>query len=172
MRMKEREMYKPVMEYLKEDFEHRFGNCHLEITANGVFSNLLKKLVTHDIIFTFLGKRASPDLTGFIHSHGKDLVIKYDRTVIQDLITVEIKPRKINLQDIYQAKMYGDLFQAKYALLISYGAIPVEIQRLDSKTSVTHRFTGDWVVYIGELYIDDHGEMLITNWYPYSPFLA
>jgi len=164
----ERELYTPIKEYLTGAFTEKFGNCHLEITANGVFSDLLKKVVRHDIIYTFLGKKVSPDLTGFIHSKGSELVLIYGPSVIQDFITVEIKRERITPQDIYQAKMYGDLFQAKYALLISSEPIPEEIRRLDKQIFLTHRFMTGQVVYAGQWYAyEDNG--IIANWLPRSP---
>ena len=73
----ERELHGSIEEYLTEAFMEKFGNCHLEITANGAFSELLKKIVRQDIIFTFLGKKASPDIAGFVHSRRSELVVLY-----------------------------------------------------------------------------------------------
>jgi hypothetical protein len=167
--MTERELYTPIKEYLTEAFAERFGNCHLEITADGIFSNLLKKVIRNDIIFSFLPKKASPDLSGFIHSRGSELVLTYGPSVVQHFITVEVKCRRITPQDIYQAKMYGDLFQAKYALLISTVPIPEEIRRLDKQISLTYRFMSGWVVHVGEWCVDE-GAVIISNWIPRSLF--
>jgi hypothetical protein len=165
----EKELYAPVKEYLTEIFTEKFGNCYLEITADGVFSDLLKKVIRNDIIFTFLRKKISPDLTGFIHSRGSELVLTYGPSVVKDFITVEIKRKKIAPQDIYQAKMYGDLFQAKYALLISSVLIPEEIRRLDKQIFLTHRFMSGWAVHVGEWCVDE-GAVIISNWIPRPPF--
>jgi len=165
----ERELYMPIKEYLAEAFTQRSGNCHLEITADGVFSNLLKKVIRNDIIFTFLRRKASPDLTGFIHSRGSELVLTYGPSLVQDFITVEIKCKRITPQDIYQAKMYGDLFQAKYALLISSVPIPEEIRRLDKQIFLTYRFMSGWVLHVGEWCVDE-GAVIVSNWIPRAPF--
>ncbi|GAI50988.1 unnamed protein product, partial [marine sediment metagenome] len=61
----EKELYEPIREFLHSKFLETFGNCHLEITANGHFSETIKMFVRHDIIFTFLKRRVSPDLAGF-----------------------------------------------------------------------------------------------------------
>ena len=61
----EKELYEPVRKHLESKFKEVFEDCHLEITANGLFSDELKSVVQHDIVFSFLGKSASPDLAGF-----------------------------------------------------------------------------------------------------------
>lgn len=165
----ETELYEPIKEYLREAFTAKFGNCHLEITANGVFSDRLQKVVRQDIIFAFLGRKASPDLTGFVHSKGAELVLVYGPSIVQEFITVEIKAEKISLQDIYQAKMYGDLFQAKYALLISPEVIPEDLRRLDNQLFVTRRFMGGWLVHIGKWHAYE-GDTIISDWLPRPPF--
>ena len=50
-------------------------------------------------------------------------------------MVVEVKNEVIKLEDIYQTKKYADLFDAKYALLISPEEIPEELIRFDSGVS-------------------------------------
>ena len=163
----ERELYEPIREYLAESFTQKFGNCFLEITAERVFSSTLKSVVRHDIIFYFLRKKA-PDLVGFIARKQSEWVASSAPSIVKDFITVEIKKDKIELKDIYQAKMYGDLFQAKYALLISPERIPEEIKRLDQNTYVTRRYMSGWYVHVG--YWLSHANVIELNWLPCSPF--
>ena len=60
-RTTEKELYEPIKEHLIKAFTQKFGNCYLETTAEGTFSATLKSVVRHDIIFSFLGKKAAPD---------------------------------------------------------------------------------------------------------------
>ena len=39
------ELCESIKEHLKEAFTQKFGNCHLEMTAGGVFSNTIKSVV-------------------------------------------------------------------------------------------------------------------------------
>ena len=156
----EEALYEPIREFLHSKFSARFGDCHLEITASGRFEETLKKAVRHDIIFAFLGKKASPDLAGFTQ----------DESGIKDFITVEIKPGKITLQDIYQVKLYGDLFSAKYALLISPQPVPEEIKRLQQNLFILYRFMSGWYVYIGQWQDELSNEVIENSWFPESPF--
>jgi len=166
----EQALYEPIKEYLIAAFKTKFGGeCYLETTANGTFSETIKGLVRHDIIFSFLRKKASPDLTGFYLRESDYLPIPLDEVGVKNPITVEIKREKVTPQDIYQAKMYGDLFQAKYALLISPQPIPEEIKRLDKYLFVTGRFMSGWRLYIGQ-WITDGRNNTISEWFPLSPF--
>lgn len=163
----ESDLYEPIKEYLAKSFTQKFGNCYLEITAKGIFSSTLKSVVRHDIIFYFLRKKA-PDLAGFITRKQSEWVASSVPSIVLDYITVEIKRNKITLEDIYQAKMYGDLFQAKYALLISPERIPEEIKRLDQNTYVTCRYMSSWYVHVG--YWLSPADVVEQNWLPRSPF--
>lgn len=167
----EKELYEPVKECLEKAFREKFGNCYLETTANGIFSDMLKSTIRDDIIFSFLGKKASPDLTGFIHTRGSKWVFPSIEgpSIVKDFITVEIKRGKITPQDIYQTKMYGDLFRAKYALLISPELIPEEIRRLNERVFMTYRYMSGWYLYIGKC-STFKGKTGISGWIPYSPF--
>lgn len=162
----ESELYKPIREILHSKFLNSFGNCHLEITASGVFGEDLQKAIRHDIIFTFLKRGASPDLAGFIEG-------EYG---IKTFITVEIKLEKITIKDIAQAKLYGDLFDAKYAFLVSPQPIPEDIKRLHQKLYILHRFMSGYNTYIGELRLSSTKlattvlQPVKEDWFPESPF--
>jgi len=155
----EKALYEPMQRYLQLAFSAKFGNCHLEITAGGVFSPDLRGTVRHDIVFAFLGKKASPDLVGFLRG-------KYG---IDDYIVVEVKRAAVTPQDVYQVKMYGDLFSARYALLLSPEPVPEEIKRLHKNVFILNRFMSGWQVSIGQW--DESSEDVITDsWFPQSPF--
>lgn len=116
----EREAYTDIKNWLEEQLKTRFTDFHLEITANKKFSNTLKQQIdrNRDLIFNFL-KEAAPDITGFVKG-------EYSK----EFIVVEIKNKPIKLDDIYQTRKYAELFDARYALLVSTEEIPEEIARL------------------------------------------
>jgi hypothetical protein len=119
-RGKEREYYKTIKDELEEILRAKSYDFHLEVTANRVFSNKLKAEIRpgRDIIFNFL-KEAAPDITGFVKGE-----------YFSDFIVVEIKREPIKIDHVYQARKYAELFNAKYALLVSTEEIPEEIKRL------------------------------------------
>ncbi len=116
----EQELYPHIKNWLEEQLKPYFDSFHLEITANKKFSDVLKGQIKQgrDIIFSFL-KEAPPDITGFVRGGFQS-----------EFVVVEIKNKKIKLDDIYQIKKYADLFDAKYAILVSTEEIPEEIIRL------------------------------------------
>ena len=106
---KEKEYYEAIKTNLEQLLAARSVPFHLEITADKKFSNELKAHIepNRDIIFHFL-KEAAPDITGFIK-----------KSHFPDFIVVEVKKETIKLDDIYQAKKYQDLFNAKFTFLVS-----------------------------------------------------
>lgn len=166
--MSEEALYEPIREFLLSKFSEIEGDCYLEITANGHFSETFKKAVQQDIVFAFLKRGVSPDLTGFI-TKGFG---------IQDFITVEIKSERITIKDIAQAKLYGDIFSARYAFLISPRPIPEEIKRLHQNIFILSRFTSNYDIFLGELQFEWRNHrctgacrVIKENWFPASPFL-
>ena len=137
---KEEEYYGPVKEKLSELFKEKGVSIHLEITSKGTFSNKLKSKIPsgREIIFSFL-KKAAPDITGFVEG-----ISAY----LPSFVVVEVKKNKIKLDDIYQLKKYAELFDARFAFLVSLKPIPEEIKRLSrtiytllASQSIYHAFT-------------------------------
>lgn len=119
-RKKEEEYYNVIKEELAELFKEKGVSIYLEITARGKFSNRLKSKIPsgREMIFLFL-KKAVPDITGFVEDCS-----------LPGFVVVEVKRDKIELDDIYQLKKYADLFDTKFAFLVSLKSIPEEIRRL------------------------------------------
>lgn len=118
----ERDYYEPVKDWLDKILVEKFANHHLEVTANGVFSNVIQAQIAdhRNLIFAFL-KDAAPDITGFV---------KKEDSSSREFVVVEVKNELIKLDDIYQTRKYAELFDARYALLISTHEIPEKILRL------------------------------------------
>ena len=119
----ERDFYEPVKNWLDKILAEKFASHHLEVTANGSFSNIIQKQIAdhRDLIFAFLKKDAAPDLTGFV---------KKTDSLSREFLIVEMKNEPIKLDDIYQTRKYAELFDARYALLISTHEVPEKIIRL------------------------------------------
>jgi len=157
----EKELYELIKNKLEEKFRAKFNNCYLEITSNGIFGEDIKGKVSdyYDIIFSFLKKKNSPDITGFIK-------MEYST----EFVTVEVKNDVITLEDIYQAKRYADLFRAKYGFLISTKPIPTEIKRLCQKILILSiAGTAYATLKLGE-FDAEKNEILEDRWFPDSPY--
>lgn len=163
---KEREFHEIIKRSMEKLIKKKTTNFHLEITAEKKFSNKLKGEISpgREIIFSFL-KKAPPDITGFIK-----------RDPLSHFIAIEVKNREIRIDDIYQIKKYKDLFNAKFAFLISTKPIPEEIKRILRiipplcpsllETLVLVRFDESKLM---EEHIQGPPNPF-TDWYPEDPF--
>lgn len=150
--------YRAVKDWLAEILRSYFTNYYLEITARGKFSGTLKgQIPAHrDIIFSFL-KEAAPDITGFVV-----------REHVRDFIVVELKNKAAKLDDIYQTKKYADLFDARYALLVSTEEIPEEMRRLSTVTPHLLALPGYGRLTLIGLHFGE--ESISASWFPDDPF--
>jgi len=132
---KEEELYAPIQGSLFEPFSC-LGSYYSEITADKHFTNVLKKAFSKDTLYIIKVEGVFPDITGFLKT-------QYST----DIVTVEVKSEEISIKDIYQAKEQGEIFGAKYALLISSEALPEEIRRfILDRRSIYQRVYGDPII--------------------------
>lgn len=158
---KEEEFYEPIRKALEKVFIEYLeskGNCYLENTSKGIFSDKLKRALDDSALHIIRVERFSPDLTGFIR---KDSSIQ--------IITVEVK-QEIKIRHIYKAKLYAEILNAKYGLLISPKPIPEDIRRFIKHRSavIESRYPTEKIVI---LQFDELiNEFVIDNeLYPYPP---
>mgnify|MGYP001571666410 CR=1 FL=1 len=157
MESKEEDYYAPVAQHLDQLFHQKGVAVHFETTANRNFGNQLKSKISdyRHIIFAFL-KDVAPDITGF--------VTKGNST---DFVVVEIKNEEIKLDHIYQARKYAELFDAKFAFLVSSCEIPEEIKRLSNVVNSLLSLPAYRKLFLAQFSV-------ITNsfheWYPENPF--
>jgi len=157
MKKDEKEYYPIIKDKLEKLLKTKTPNFYSEITANKKFSDKLKANIgrDRDIIFQFL-KEASPDITGFIEDSSYFIVI-------------EFKKGRIDLKDIYQTKMYRELFNAKFTFLISLEPIPTEIKLLDKSTYFLKAGLLSWT-FAFVLTQFNIQEKEFVEWYPENPF--
>ncbi len=156
-RKKEREYYENIRDKLADLLRNKFDNFHLEVTADKRFSNTLKGGISQhrEIIFSFL-KEAAPDIAGFIR-----------KEYSTDFIVVEVKRDRIKLDDVYQTRKYAELFDARYALLISKEEIPDEIVRL-SRVNYSLLALSAYKTLSIVRYEEETGRFI--EWFPRNPF--
>lgn len=121
--MAEKDWYGPVQVKLGEQLSAVVGDFYLETGAAKGFSERVKAAIPagREIVFSFLRRR--PDILGYVN-----------REYSKDLITVEVKEKSLTIEDIYQAKMYKEVFGARYGFLITATAIPEALKRLCKQT--------------------------------------
>lgn len=163
----EKEYYVKIKSKLEEVFRGMFQNIHFEITAGGNFSNKLKSRVGkyRDIIFVFLKKGTSPDITGFVDGLREEYKTRYG--YYEGFVVAEVKKGEIKLDDIYQARKYAELLDARHTFLISLQPIAEEIKRL-SQTVYSLLSLPAYQTLILACF-DDKSEQF-TEFYPKEPF--
>lgn len=155
--MAEKDYYQPIKSYLERLLREQGCEFHLEITAAKKFSNTLKRGVAshRNIVFHFL-RDAAPDIAGFIK--GKYSV---------DFVVVEIKDQKLKLDNIYQARKYAELLDAKYAILVSTVEIPEEIKRLQQSVYALLSLPASKTLALARF---DRETNALVDWFPKNPF--
>jgi len=159
MVMAEADFYQPIKKGLEELFASKGKSFYLEVTATRRWSEKLKGKIPQgrEIVFTFLKKR--PDLLGFVEGQYSS-----------NFVTVEVKEQIKKLDDIYQAKLYKEVFDAKYGFLITTEPIPEEIKRLCNSTfSILHSATDSIYSFL----VIGHFDPIkghFTDWCEKNPF--
>lgn len=157
MEMKEESYYPFMVQRFTELFESKGYEAHFEITATKKFSNKLKSKIPdyRHIIFYFL-KDVAPDITGFVSKNG-----------FIDFIVIEVKNEELKLDHIYQVRKYAELFDARFAFLVSTREIPEEIKRL---SKVVHSLLS--LPTYGRLTLIQFDVITksLQDWYPENPF--
>lgn len=111
---------------------------YLEITGNKrAFSEILKKGFSDETLNIINNEGKFPDLTGFV---------KRKRGGKKELITVEVKKGTIKLRDVIQARLYQELFNAKFGLLISAEGIQEERVRFLLDNKIGRWIRGDVII--------------------------
>lgn len=138
---KEEPLYEPIKNLLQTYFKRYVGDggrVYLEITANGQFSEELKEALDDRALTILRVERFSPDITGFLQK--KDSSSK-------ELVTVEIKSDKIKINHIYRAKLYADVLNAKYGIIISPKRLQEEIRRfIKERYNIIYRTYGSLII--------------------------
>lgn len=147
--MAEADLYFPVQMKLSEKLSSVTDNSYLETCATKGFSETVKAAIpeNREILFAFTGKR--PDIVGYV-----------GRAFRKDLIMVEVKESLI-IDDIYQAKMYKEVFAARYNFLITAAPIPEAIKRLCRQAPAILHSLGD----------DSYSFLVIARFHPAGGFI-
>ncbi|PWI49518.1 hypothetical protein CEE45_01625 [Candidatus Heimdallarchaeota archaeon B3_Heim] len=109
--IKEEALYEPIKKALEEKFNN-IGKCFLEITSKKI-EDSIKKILDDHSVFILETEDKKPDLMGYV------LVPSESGFIDKRLVVVEVKNKELKIADIYQIKMYAEVFNTRYAFLIS-----------------------------------------------------
>lgn len=155
-------LYGPIKKALTEKFRKR-GDVHFEVTSERRLSEELKRRLDDTALHMLDVERFVPDIVGYIIT-GKT---QYGET--RELAVAEVKATKIRLRDVLQARGYGVVFDANFAILVSPRPLPERIRRFCEKRHNLAVFRGYERVSIGQF---DRGtnQFVEEEWYPSPPF--
>ena len=110
-----------------------------------------------EIVFKFLQLR--PDIAGFVEEQH-----------MKSLITVEVKEKSLTLEDIYQAKLYKEVFEAKYGFLVTLSPIQEELKRLCKGNFDILRSAADGVYRFLAIARFNNASGEFSDWFEENPF--
>jgi hypothetical protein len=119
--MTEADLYEPVVSCLRDAFAAVGRNVHLEIGATTGLSEQVKRAIPEgkEIVFSFL-RQHRPDIIDVIEG----------APPLSRLFIAEVKLKSLTLENVYQAKRYKDLLEAKGGFLVTVQPIPEDLRRL------------------------------------------
>jgi hypothetical protein len=156
----EEELYQSVVEALKSYFVGKKGvDATFWITSRGIPEEV-RKLLKSEILF-LVDKEFRPDIMGVLR-------LPTQQITQQQLVTVEVKNR-VDLRAWFQAKNYGDLYDAKIALLVSPAPMPEKIRRLiEVHPALRYRFMSGHSICYARV---DKIERILSKFFPEEPLL-
>ena len=145
---RERAMYEPVRLILINKFQNMGGGVHLEDTSTGAFSPEMREALEFVALHVLHVEKMSPDLTGY-YTTSPGLV---------ERIVVEIKARNLRIKDLYQVKMYADVLNASYCILVSSESLTREIREFIKNRVLLYRLTKHVII---SRYLQDENDIII-----------
>jgi len=154
MSNKEKELYEPVRAALERSFAAIGKRTICETGATKGLGEPLKALIPEgqEILFRFLTRK--PDIVGYVESN-----------LGNKIFTAEVKRGSLTVQDIYQAKMYKELFGATFGFLISAQPIAEELKRLLRRIPIILMSAGDHTFHFLALARFDLERGTFTEWF-------
>ena len=136
MAIKEEELYEPVRAALERSFAAIGKRTVSETGATKGLGEPLKALIPPglEILFRFLSRK--PDIAGYVESNLGNVIF-----------TAEVKRGSLTIQDIYQAKMYKELFGATFGFLIGTEPVTEELKRLLRAIPIILMSAGDYTFH-------------------------
>lgn len=159
LKSSEKQLYLLSIEAVKHYFKQKGIEAIFWITSEKMPEEVSRYL--KDEVLFLVGKREfRPDIMGVIKSSPLGLGI----VLVEKLITIEVKNKEISLQDWFQAKNYGDLYEAPISLLISTKPMPEKLKRLiDHSSSLKYRPISSYRIYYACL---NTKEGALTEFFP------
>jgi hypothetical protein len=111
---RESRLYPGIRNALQSYFCSGSVDCLFEVTAEGIGDELQKEL-SDEILFLLGSRELRPDILGHVkHSVGSKAFYYHEF-----FVAAEVKEGSPTINDLFQAKKYGEIYEAAVTLLVS-----------------------------------------------------
>ncbi len=128
---KEKRLYSGVRDALQSYFCPGSVDCIFEVTAEGVSDELQGKL-QDEVLFLLGSRELRPDILGRVEHPVESKAFYYHSF----FVTAEVKDGTPTVNDLFQAKKYGEIYEAAISLLVSTQKPEERLLRLLKRKSI------------------------------------
>lgn len=128
---KEKRLYSGVRDALQSYFCPGSVDCIFEVTAEGVSDELQGKL-QDEVLFLLGSRELRPDILGHVEHPVESKAFYYNSF----FVTAEVKDGTPTVNDLFQAKKYGEIYEAAISLLVSTQKPEERLLRLLKRKSI------------------------------------
>jgi len=128
---KEKRLYSAVRDALHSYFSPGSLDCIFEVTAEGV-SDVLQGKLQDEVLFLLGSRELRPDILGHVEHPIESKAFYYHSF----FVTAEVKDGTPTVNDLFQAKKYGEIYEAAISLLVSTQKPEERLLRLLKRKSV------------------------------------
>jgi hypothetical protein len=158
----ERRLYSGVRDALQSYFCPGSIDCLFEVTAEGV-SNELQGKLRDEILFLLGSRELRPDILGHVKHPIESEAFYYH----EFFVAAEVKEGAPTVNDLFQAKKYGEIYEAAITLLVSTEKPEERLLRLLKRNSVLlHLPMSMFSAYLCKFSAKDGN---IDRWFPEQP---
>lgn len=157
----ESKLYPLVRIALESYFRLGSEQCLFEVTAEGVSDELQEKL-PDEILFLLRSRELRPDVLGYVEYPTESKAFYYNSF----FVTAEVKDGVPTINDLFQAKKYGEIYGAAISLLVSTLKPEVRLLRLLKRKSILlHLPMSMYSAYLCTVSTKDN----VIDWFPEEP---
>jgi len=158
----ESKLYTPVRDALESYFCPGSEHCLFEVTAEGV-SNELQRKLPDEILFLLGSRELRPDILGCVEHPIGSKAFYYHAF----FVTAEVKDGAPTINDLFQAKKYGEIYGAAVTLLVSTEKPEERLLRLlKRRPELRHLPMSMYFAYLCRFSVKDEA---IDWWFPEQP---
>jgi hypothetical protein len=142
--LREKALYESIQALFEKKFR-RFSPTIVITALGGEMSSTMAEVLDPRARDFIRKERQTPDLMGFVVQSESQFGLGVLSEKVRNRIVIEVKRTSPRVPDLYQAKRYGEVFNAKYAYLVSPEPLSPEIREfiVNRRTVSRYRYVTD-----------------------------